>query len=112
MNELSQRHSEAARQQGGSSPRCPCGLRTPFLRLSTLSESTNTMAAGRDPMLSHRPSSEQSLEAEAEDDALLTGEPTTHRQQTSRSRSWKFWRETGLFAWAFIATALLIILSV
>ena len=88
------------------------GYATPLPPSVNTSEPTVTMAAGEDPIHSHRPSSEQSLEAEAENDALLTGEPITHRQPTSRTRSWKFWRETGLFAWAFIATALLVILSV
>ena len=67
------------------------------------------MAGGERPLLSNRPSSELSSERDlAEEDALLTGQPTAR----STARSWKFWREIGLFAWAVVATAAVIILAV
>lgn len=65
------------------------------------------MTGGDEPLLYRRPSSEQSDQQE-EEDALLTGE----RTQRHNSRGWKFWREIGLFTWALIATAALIILAV
>jgi alkaline phosphatase len=65
--------------------------------------------AGGQPLLSNdRPSSEHSRDI-AEEDALLTGQPT-HRGDTLRT--WQFWRELGLFVWAVIATALVIVLAV
>lgn len=65
--------------------------------------------AGDRPLLSDRPSSELSQDRDlAEEDALLTGQPT----QRSGPRTWKFWRELGLFIWAVIATALVIVLAV
>ena len=63
------------------------------------------------PLLSNRPSSDTSGDRDiAEEDALLTGQPT---QRTANGpRTWKFWRELGLFVWAVIATAAVIILAV
>ncbi|KAF2006279.1 alkaline phosphatase-like protein [Amniculicola lignicola CBS 123094] len=63
---------------------------------------------GARPLLSERPSSEDSRDL-AEEDALLTGQ---HTSRSDGPRSWKFWREIGLFVWAVIATALVIILAV
>jgi alkaline phosphatase len=69
------------------------------------------MTSGEEPLLSNRPSSEQSGDRGlAEEDALLTGERTRHTE--SSRRGWKFWREVGLFTWATIATAAVIILAV
>src|SRR5215469_5140156 len=65
------------------------------------------MTGGDEPLLYRRPSSDQADEQE-EEDALLTGE----RTQKHKTRGWKFWREIGLFTWALIATAALIILAV
>lgn len=66
--------------------------------------------AGDRPLLSGRPSSELSNERDiAEEDALLTGQPT---MRSDGSRTWKFWRELGLFVWAVIATAVVIVLAV
>ncbi|PVI05309.1 alkaline phosphatase-like protein [Periconia macrospinosa] len=65
--------------------------------------------AGDRPLLSGRPSSEHSRDL-AEEDALLTGQHT-HRDY-SGPRTWKFWREVGLFVWALVATILVIILAV
>lgn len=71
---------------------------------------TFIMAGGDRPLLSNRASSEISHDRDlAEEDALLTGQPT---QKSDGPRTWKFWREIGLFVWAVIATALLIILAV
>jgi alkaline phosphatase len=65
--------------------------------------------AGGQPLLSNdRPSSEHSRDI-AEEDALLTGQPTQRRDSL---RTWQFWRELGLFVWAVIATALVIVLAV
>ncbi len=67
------------------------------------------MARGDEPLLSHRASSEQSYERDlAEEDALLTGE----RADQSSSARWKLWREIGLFTWALLATAIVIVLAV
>ncbi|OJD40424.1 alkaline phosphatase [Diplodia corticola] len=64
------------------------------------------------PLLSQRPSSEHSNDRDlAEEDALLTGERTGKRPEQPRS-PWKRWRELGLFAWALIATAVVIVLAV
>ncbi|KAF1955068.1 alkaline phosphatase-like protein [Byssothecium circinans] len=66
--------------------------------------------AGDRPLLSPgRPSSEHSRDI-AEEDALLTGQPT-HRS-SSGPRTWRFWREVGLFVWAIIATVLVVVLAV
>jgi alkaline phosphatase len=65
------------------------------------------MAGGEEPLLHRTSSPESSLNPE-EEDALLTGE---HVERPSTER-WKLWREIGLFAWALLATAALIILSV
>jgi len=71
------------------------------------------MAVGNSPLFSQRPSSELSNSSIEEEDALLTGQqrPKPH-SSTPFGRSWKFWRETGLFVWALLATALVIILAV
>ncbi|KKY25821.1 putative alkaline phosphatase [Diplodia seriata] len=64
------------------------------------------------PLLSQRPSSEHSNDRDlAEEDALLTGERTGKHAEQPRS-GWKRWRELGLFAWALIATAVVIVLAV
>jgi alkaline phosphatase len=67
------------------------------------------------PLISHRPSSEQSSNEDRgieEEDALLTGQPTqkaTH-QTTTHTRS--KWREIGLFVWALLATCAVVVLAV
>lgn len=67
--------------------------------------------AQEEPHLARRPSSDQtSIEIPEEEDALLTGERMI-RRDTSR-RGWAFWREVGMFAWALIATILVIVLAV
>ena len=68
------------------------------------------MAKGQQPLLTEeRPSSEQSSERHIEEeDALLTGQ---HKTQQSRY-GWQLWREIGLFAWAVIATILVIVFAV
>ncbi|KAI9821048.1 MAG: hypothetical protein M1827_003781 [Pycnora praestabilis] len=65
-----------------------------------------------EPLLSSsRPSSENSDDrAGAEEDALLTGQKTGRVNQ--KKYGWLFWREVGLFSWALIATAALIIVAV
>ena len=50
-------------------------------------------------------SDERSIE---EEDALLTGQ----QKPQTRKYGWHFWREVGLFAWATLATAIVIILAV
>lgn len=68
------------------------------------------MARGQEPLLSQdRPSSDHSDERSIEEeDALLTGQ----QKPQARRYSWDFWREVGLFAWATLATAIVIILAV
>ncbi|KAH9862385.1 hypothetical protein J1614_011040 [Plenodomus biglobosus] len=68
--------------------------------------------SGTRPLLSNRASSDISGNRHiAEEDALLTGQPTK-RTPESGPRTWKFWREIGLFVWAVVATAAVIILAV
>ena len=63
-----------------------------------------------EPMLgADRPSSEQSREATEqfeEEDTLLTEQRTTQR-----GNGWALYREIGLFAWALLATALVVVLA-
>jgi alkaline phosphatase len=66
------------------------------------------MARPEEPLFA-RVDSDDNLHHEAEEeDALLTGEPSGRGDQ----RGWKLWREVGLFAWALVATAAVIILAV
>ena len=67
--------------------------------------------AREEPLLAPpRISSEHSsVSNEDEEDALLTGQ-RTRRPQTVRG--WAFWKQVGLFTWAFIATILVIVLGV
>jgi alkaline phosphatase len=72
--------------------------------------SNATTMPGNRPLLS-RGSSDISGDRDiAEEDALLTGQRT--QRGASGPRTWKFWREIGLFVWAVIATAAVIILAV
>lgn len=52
----------------------------------------------------------------AEDEALLTGEQSNRHQQNNSNNNNRynraFWREIGLFAWAFIATIAAVIIAV
>lgn len=65
--------------------------------------------ARNDPLLAQRPSSDLSPErSDAEEDALLTGQ----RIRRNDRRGPTFWRQVGLFSWALIATAAVIILGV
>lgn len=69
------------------------------------------MSSGR-PLLSARASSDISGDRDiAEEDALLTGR-RTQRDAASGPRTWKFWREIGLFVWAVVATITVIVLAV
>ncbi|KAI9717920.1 MAG: hypothetical protein M1812_004447 [Candelaria pacifica] len=71
------------------------------------------MARGEEPLLSssRRASSETSDDrAGAEEDALLTGQQTGRNDD--KKRGWPFWREIGLFTWAVVATAAVIIIAV
>ncbi|KAE8133080.1 alkaline-phosphatase-like protein [Aspergillus pseudotamarii] len=66
--------------------------------------------AREEPLLAPRPSSDHSSIRNAEEeDALLTGERTHREQQRSK---WAFWKDVGLFSWAFIATIAVIVLAV
>ena len=66
------------------------------------------------PLLSSsRPSSDHSDErAGAEEDALLTEMHTGKDPDHVKRYGWGFWREVGLFMWAMIATAGIIIIAV
>jgi alkaline phosphatase len=67
--------------------------------------------SGTQPLFSNRPSSDISGDRDiAEEDALLTGKPT--QRTMTAPRTWKFWREIGLFVWAVIATAAVVVLAV
>ncbi|OBT59045.1 hypothetical protein VE04_01043 [Pseudogymnoascus sp. 24MN13] len=69
------------------------------------------MSSSNKPLLApDRPSSEHSFEMSAsEEDTLLTG---TRAREASPQRRSPFWREVGLFIWAVVATAAVIILGV
>ena len=71
------------------------------------------MARGQAPLFSQRTSSDRSddrvLDDEEEENALLTGQRTSSQDTNAR---WKFWREVGLFVWALVATAAVILLAV
>lgn len=72
---------------------------------------TTNMPRGQEPLLAERPPSQISNEDRiAEEDALLTGQNTGKNEATTYAR--RNWREIGLFAWAFIATAVVIVLAV
>jgi alkaline phosphatase len=73
---------------------------------------TTNMPRGQEPLLANeRPPSQISNEDRiAEEDALLTGQSTGKKEATTYAR--RNWREIGLFAWAFIATAVVIVLAV
>ena len=65
----------------------------------------------QEPLLqTSRQSSDGSSERQIEEeDALLTA---SHISSNARNHGWAFWRELGIFIWAVIATALVIILAV
>lgn len=65
------------------------------------------MARGEEPLLARRPSSEHG--SVTEEDALLTGQPSQAYQTKPR---WGKWREIGLFVWALLVTAAVIVLAV
>ena len=70
-----------------------------------------------EPLLAHRPGSQSSNEnAEdrgiAEEDALLTGQRTGKQGTEERSFGRIKWREIGLFVWAMLATAAVVVLAV
>lgn len=68
------------------------------------------MARSPQPLLSRdsRASSDNSDDRVEEEDALLTG----RQKQPESKYGWKFWREVGVFAWALVATALVIVFAV
>jgi alkaline phosphatase len=66
------------------------------------------MARPEEPLLARVDSDEGFHNEAEEEDALLNGQ---HSKRTASS-GWKLWREIGLFAWALIATAAVIILAV
>jgi alkaline phosphatase len=68
----------------------------------------------QEPLLSsERPSSEQSDENANAEDALLTGELTNRGSFGERRRyGWPLWWEIGLFVWAMVATAAVVIIAV
>ncbi len=68
------------------------------------------MARDEEPLF-QRASSDASNDRDVEEEeALLTGQQTSARRR--KTYGWPFWREVGLFAWALIATAALILLAV
>jgi alkaline phosphatase len=67
--------------------------------------------SGTRPLFSNRASSDISGDRDiAEEDALLTGQRT--QRTAGGPRTWKFWRELGLFVWAVVATLAVIVLAV
>ncbi|KAK3696985.1 vacuolar alkaline phosphatase [Vermiconidia calcicola] len=69
-----------------------------------------------EPLLAHRPGSQNSSEAEQrgveEEDALLTGHSTGKQAQSTTQIIRSKWREIGLFVWALVATAAVVVLAV
>ena len=68
------------------------------------------MARGEEPLLQRASSDASDDRNIEEEDALLTGRQPSRRPR--KAYSWLFWREVGLFAWALIATAAVILLAV
>lgn len=70
------------------------------------------MPRGQEPLLANnRPPSQLSNDDRiAEEDALLTGQNTGKQDTTTYAR--RNWKEIGLFVWALIATAVIVVLSV
>jgi alkaline phosphatase len=74
-----------------------------------MNDGRKTPPSAQSPLLrSDGASSINSDERAGEEDALLTGQPRRH----GRIYDWTFWREVGLFVWATLATAAVIILAV
>lgn len=71
------------------------------------------MPRGEEPLLAQRPESEASNEdAAEEEDALITGQRTGKTSQNATAFVKNRWREIGLFIWAMLATAAVVILAV
>ena len=72
------------------------------------------MARGEEPLLVQRPSSLGSDDgAIEEEDALLTGQRTGKQSpETASANARSRWREIGLFVWALLATATVVVLAV
>lgn len=70
------------------------------------------MPRGQEPLLANnRPPSQLSNDDRiAEEDALLTGQNTGKQETTTYAR--RNWKEIGLFVWALIATAVIVVLAV
>jgi alkaline phosphatase len=69
------------------------------------------MSAGQQPLLADRPGSQNSNENPLEEEeALLTGQRTGKSNIATTARS--KWREIALFAWALVATAVVVVLAV
>ncbi|EME83095.1 uncharacterized protein MYCFIDRAFT_207690 [Pseudocercospora fijiensis CIRAD86] len=87
----------------------------PRLRYSPSAASLG-MAAGDAPVIQRPPSQSSGEGGIEEEDALLTGQRTGKTPATtSTSRNadrYQRWREIGLFVWAVIATAVVIVLAV
>lgn len=66
------------------------------------------MARETEPLLARRPSSTNEDDI-ADEDALLTGQGRARQQANS---PWSRWREIGLFVWALLATAAIIVMAV
>jgi alkaline phosphatase len=66
------------------------------------------MARPEEPLLARVDSDGTGGREAEEEDALLSGE----RLERRGHRGWTYWRDIGLFAWALIATAAIIILAV
>ena len=69
-----------------------------------------------EPLIAHRPGSQTSNETEErgieEEDALLTGQRTGKQSHAGTQSPKSKWREIGLFVWALIATAAVVVLAV
>lgn len=78
--------------------------------LTSPSTTSAVMARGEEPLLQRAPSETSDDRNVEEEDALLTGQNTSRRGR--RKYGWLFWREIGLFVWALIATAGVILLAV
>jgi alkaline phosphatase len=80
---------------------------TPYILTLIIYRYSPSKMSREEPLLSARPSSENSRDI-AEEDALLTGE---RRPQQPQSK-WKRYREIGLFTWSLLATVAVILLGV
>ncbi|SMR41416.1 unnamed protein product [Zymoseptoria tritici ST99CH_1E4] len=69
-------------------------------------------STGQDAPVLHRPTSPSNSSNIEEEDALLTGQRTGKSEPSPTTHNRNKWREIGLFVWAVVASAVVIVLAV